>query len=83
MEREDFDPDEHDPTESTEVELLLTIEMYEFENDDGEWVEARWFVVENNLNDYRTVVRNEADVKRFWIDIAIELKRKAEGLWKK
>lgn len=80
MKRDDFDPTEHDPEESTEIDITLNVEMYEFEGGDG-WVECRYYVVRNNFNDHYEVFMDAADLSRGqWINYACEIKERIKSL---
>lgn len=77
---DDFNPDAHTPVKTEEIELTLTVEMYEFEDDDG-WLSSR-FVVRNNFNDYHTVAIDEDGIKTFWIDVIGDIKRQVKKMRK-
>lgn len=79
MNQEEFDPDEHDPHDTHEIEIKLTFEEYRFEGENGV-LESRPFVVESNLNDWvATGVDEQMVVDEISWMLKPDLKRWLEG----
>lgn len=77
---DDFDPEDHEPDNTYEIEVTLTFEEYQFWDDDGEMLESRPIVARNSLNDHYTtgVDVQEATDAFGWL-LATDLKRWLKG----
>ena len=63
MTLDEFDPDDHEPDNTYEIEVTLTFEEYQFwESDEEEWLEARPIVLRNSLNDWHATGVDPQDV---------------------
>lgn len=84
MKRDDFYPDEHEPAEVKDIEITLTVEMYEFDSEEYDGlVGSRFFVVRNSLSKHYTVgIDAQTAVLNWGNNVYTQLKRELEEMWK-